>query len=210
MIRVLVVDDHAVVRRGVLQVLAEAPDMIVTGEADSGLAVLQMAQANDYDVIVLDIALPDASGLEILKQLRTLRPEQQVLMLSVYPEKQYAIRALRAGAAGYLTKDSAPDELTMAIRQVAQGRKYITRSLAEQLAAGLEEETESEPHETLSDREYQVMRLLTAGKSVTDIAGELSVSVKTVSTYRARILEKLGLKTTAEIIRYGLERGLVE
>jgi DNA-binding NarL/FixJ family response regulator len=210
MIRVLVVDDHAVVRRGVLQVLAEAPDMIVTGEADSGLAVLQMAQANDYDVIVLDIALPDASGLEILKQLRTLRPEQQVLMLSVYPEKQYAIRALRAGAAGYLTKDSAPDELTMAIRQVAQGRKYITRSLAEQLAVGLEEETESEPHETLSDREYQVMRLLTAGKSVTDIAGELSVSVKTVSTYRARILEKLGLKTTAEIIRYGLERGLVE
>ena len=210
MIRVLVVDDHAVVRRGVLQVLAEAPDMIVTGEADSGLAVLQMAQANDYDVIVLDIALPDASGLEILKQLRTLRPEQQVLMLSVYPEKQYAIRALRAGAAGYLTKDSAPDELTMAIRQVAQGRKYITRSLAEQLAAGLEEETESEPHETLSDREYQVMRLLTAGKSVTDIAGELSVSVKTVSTYRTRILEKLGLKTTAEIIRYGLERGLAE
>jgi DNA-binding NarL/FixJ family response regulator len=210
MIRVLVVDDHAVVRRGVLQVLAEAPDMIVTGEADSGLAVLQMAQANDYDVIVLDIALPDASGLEILKQLRTLRPEQQVLMLSVYPEKQYAIRALRAGAAGYLTKDSAPDELTMAIRQVAQGRKYITRSLAEQLAVGLEEETESEPHETLSDREYQVMRLLTAGKSVTDIAGELSVSVKTVSTYRTRILEKLGLKTTAEIIRYGLERGLVE
>jgi DNA-binding NarL/FixJ family response regulator len=131
-------------------------------------------------------------------------------MLSVYPEKQYAIRALRAGAAGYLTKDSAPDELTMAIRQVAQGRKYITRSLAEQLAVGLEEETESEPHETLSDREYQVMRLLTAGKSVTDIAGELSVSVKTVSTYRTRILEKLGLKTTAEIIRYGLERGLVE
>jgi two-component system invasion response regulator UvrY len=154
--------------------------------------------------------MPDGSGLEILKQLRTLRPDLRVLILSMYPEKQYALRALKAGAAGYLTKESAPDELIAAIRKVARGGKYITQSLAEKLASELVGEVEKEPHEVLSDREYQVMTLLAAGESVSDIATALSLSVKTISTYRGRILEKLDLSSTAEIIRYALEYGLVE
>ncbi len=204
MIRVLVADDHAVVRRGVLQILADAPDIVVAGEASTGREVLQAVWKNNFDVLVLDIGMPDGGGLEVLKQLRTLKLDLQVLILSMYPEKQYAVRALKAGAAGYLTKESAPDELVTAIRKVAQGGKYVTRSLAEKLAAEVGREVEKEPHETLSDREYQVMRLLAAGKTVTEIAAELSLSAKTVSTYRARILKKLGLRNTAEIIRYGI------
>ena len=210
MIRVLVADDHAVVRRGLLQILEEVPDIVVAGEASTGRQVLQVVQRERYDVLVLDIAMPDGGGLEVLKQLRTLRPEVRVLILSIYPEKQYAVRALKAGAAGYLTKESAPDELIAAIRQVSGGGKYFTHSLAEKLAVELGGEAEKEPHEILSDREYQVMCLLAAGKTVTDIATELSLSAKTVSTYRARILEKLNLQSTAEIIRYAFERGLVE
>ncbi len=210
MIRVLVADDHAVVRRGVLQILADAPDIVVAGEASTGREVLQAVWKNNFDVLVLDIGMPDGGGLEVLKQLRTLKLDLQVLILSMYPEKQYAVRALKSGAAGYLTKDSAPDELVTAIRRVAQGGKYVTQSLAEKLAVEVGREAEKGPHETLSDREYQVTCLLAAGKIVTEIAAELSLSVKTVSTYRARILEKLGLKNTAEIIRYVLERGLVE
>jgi two-component system invasion response regulator UvrY len=210
MIRVLVADDHTVVRRGVLQILAEAPDIVVTGEAASGHQVLQAVRENDYDVLVLDIAMPDGGGLEILKQLGGLKPGLRVLILSMYPEKQYAVRALKAGAAGYLTKESAPDELIAAIRHVAQGGKYITQALGEVLAAELGGRTQPEPHTTLSDREYEVMSRLAAGKTVSEIANELSLSVKTISTYRARVLEKLGLETTAEIIRYALEQGLVE
>jgi len=210
MIRVLVADDHAVVRRGVMQILAEAPDIVVMGEAASGRQVLQAMREDDYDVLVLDIAMPDGGGLEILKQLRSLEPDLRVLVLSMYPEKQYAVRALRAGAAGYLTKESAPAELIAAIRHLAGGGKYITRSLGEVLAAELGAGTQPAPHSALSDREYQVILRLAAGKTVGEIASELSLSVKTISTYRARILEKLGLETTAEIIRYVLERGLVE
>jgi two-component system invasion response regulator UvrY len=210
MIRVLVADDHAVVRRGLVQILAEAPDMVVTGEASTGREVLQAVWKHDYDVLVLDIAMPEGGGLEVLQQLQTLKPDLRILILSMYPEKQYAVRALKTGAAGYMTKESVPDELIAAIRKVARGGKYVTQSLAEQLASELRGEVEKEPHQTLSDREYQVMTLLAAGKSVTDVATELSLSVKTVSTYRARILEKLNLKSTAEIIRYALERGLVE
>lgn len=209
MIRVFVADDHAIVRRGVLQILEEAPDMIPAGEASTGRELLQAVHTGDYDVIVLDIALPDRNGLEILKQLQTLKPELQILILSIYPEKQYAIRALKAGAAGYLTKESAPEELVEAIRQASQGGKYITRSLAETLAVEVGGQAEKEPHENLSDREYQVVCLLASGKSVTDIAADLSLSVKTVSTYRTRILDKLGLTSTAEIIRYAFEHGLV-
>jgi two-component system invasion response regulator UvrY len=210
MISILIADDHTVVRRGVLQILAEAPDMVAAGEASTGGEVLQAVHRNDFDVVLLDIALPDISGLEILKQLRSLKPDLQILILSMYPERQYAIRALRAGAAGYLTKESAPAELIAAIRQVSQGRKYVTQSLAEKLAAELGGEVEQEPHETLSDREYQVMCLLAAGKTITEIATELSLSIKTVSTYRTRILDKLKLENTAQIIRYALKRGLVE
>jgi two-component system invasion response regulator UvrY len=210
MIRVLVADDHAVVRRGVVQILAESPHIVVVGEASCGSEVLRAVRENDYDIVLLDIAMPGGSGLEVLKQLHSLKPEVQVLILSMYPEKQYAMRALRAGAAGYLTKDSAPDELIDAIDRISRGDKYITRSLAQELASELGGNAGKELHEALSDREYQVMRLLAAGKSVSEIAVQLSLSVKTVSTYRARILEKLDLKTTAEIIHYALARGLVE
>jgi DNA-binding NarL/FixJ family response regulator len=210
MIRVLVVDDHAVVRRGVVLILKEAPDIVAAGEAASGREVLQAIQEHDYDVVLLDVAMPDGGGLEILQHIRALKPGLPVLFLSIYPEKQYALRALKASAAGYLTKESAPEELIAAIRQAARGGKYISQTLAQQLAAELGGETSKEPHEILSNREYQVLRLLGAGQSVTEIAAELSLSVKTVSTYRARILQKLGLQNTAEIIRYALERGLVE
>ncbi|GAB4548501.1 MAG: response regulator transcription factor [Anaerolineae bacterium] len=210
MIRVFVADDHAVVRRGIIQIMAEAPDMVVTGEAASGYQVLQAMQEGDYDVAILDIVMPDGSGLDILKQLRKLKPALQVLILSMYPEKQYAVRALKAGAAGYLTKESAPDELVAAVRRVAQGGRYITRTLGEVLADELGGGTRPEPHSALSDREYQVMRRLAAGQTVSEIASDLSLSVKTISTYRTRILEKLRLETTADIIRYALEHGLVE
>jgi len=210
MIRVFVADDHAVVRRGLVQILTETPDMVVAGEASTGREVLQAVRKHDYDVLVLDIAMPEGGGLEVLQQLQTLKPDLRVLILSMYPEKQYAVRALKTGAAGYLTKESVPDELIAAIRKVARGGKYVSQSLAEQLASELRGEVEKEPHQTLSDREFQVMILLAAGKSITDVAEELSLSVKTVSTYRTRILEKLNLKSTAEIIRYALEHELVE
>jgi len=210
MIRVLVADDHAVVRRGVVQILDEAPDLVAAGEASSGRQVLQKVQENDYDVLVLDIGMPDGSGLEVLHQLRTLRPELRVLILSMYPERQYALRALKAGAAGYLTKESAPDELVAAVRRIAQGGKYITQSLAEELTAALVGETEKSPEEILSDREFQVVCMLAEGKTVAGIAEDLSLSVKTISTYRARVLEKLNLSNTAEIIRYAFEHKLVE
>ena len=210
MIRVLVADDHAVVRRGVVQILAESPHIVVAGEASCGSEVLRAVRENDYDIVLLDIAMPGGSGLEVLKELQSLKPDVQVLILSMYPEKQYALRALKAGAAGYLTKDSAPDELIEAIERISQGNKYITRSLAQEMASELGGKAGKERHEALSDREYQVMRLLAAGKSVSEIATQLSLSVKTVSTYRTRILEKLNLKTTAEIMHYALARGLVE
>ncbi len=210
MIRVLVADDHAVVRRGVVQILADSPHIVVAGEASCGSEVLRAVRENDYDIVLLDIAMPGGSGLEVLKQLHSLKPDVQVLILSMYPERQYAMRALRAGAAGYLTKDSAPDELVDAIDRIARGDKYITRSLAQELASELGGNAGKELHEALSDREYQVMRLLAAGNSVSEIAAQLSLSVKTVSTYRTRILEKLDLKTTAEIMHYALARGLVE
>jgi two-component system invasion response regulator UvrY len=210
MIRVLVADDHAVVRRGVVQILDEAPDLVAAGEASSGRQVLQKVQENDYDVLVLDIGMPDGSGLEVLHQLRTLRPELRVLILSMYPERQYALRALKAGAAGYLTKESAPDELVAAVRRIAQGGKYITQSLAEELTAALVGEAEKTPEEILSDREFQVVCMLAEGKTIAGIAEELSLSVKTISTYRARVLEKLNLSNTAEIIRYAFEHKLVE
>ncbi|MGD8969394.1 MAG: response regulator transcription factor [Anaerolineae bacterium] len=208
MIRVLVADDHAVVRRGLLQILEEAPDMVAAGQASTGLEVLRALRQDDYDVLVLDISMPEGGGLETLKQLRTLRPDLPVLILSVYPEKQYATRALTAGAAGYLTKEAASHELVAAIRQVARGAKYISSSLATALAEQLGDE-ERAPLDILSDRELQVLRLLASGKRIKDIAQDLSLSVKTVSTYRTRILTKLNLESTADLIRYALDRGLV-
>lgn len=210
MIRVLVADDHAVVRRGVMQILSEADDIAVVGEAGTGHETIRLVQECPCDVLLLDIAMPDGSGLDVLSQVQSLRPGLRTLVLSVYPEKQYAVRVLKAGAAGYLTKESTPDELIAAVRQVTGGSKYVSRSLAQAMAEELGAEAEQEPHHRLSDREYQVMGLLAEGKTVSEIAADLSLSVKTVSTYRARILEKLSLKNTAEIIHYALSRGLVE
>jgi two-component system invasion response regulator UvrY len=208
MIRVIVADDHAVVRRGVVQIIGAAGDMTATGEASSAAEALQLVRQDDCDVLVLDVAMPGGGGLEVLAQLRGLKPLLPVLMLSMYPEKQYAVRALKAGAAGYLTKDTAPDELLAAIRAVARGERYVTPALADKLVALLRTGRSEDPEEALSDREYQVLRLLGARLTVTEIAAELSLSVKTVSTYRTRILEKLDLRNTAEIIHYALEHGL--
>jgi len=214
MIRVLVADDHAVVRRGLAHILEEAPDMTLAGEASSGRQVLRAVRQGDYDVLVLDIAMPEGGGLEVLHQLRTLQPKLPVLMLSVYAESQYALRALKAGAAGYLTKASAPDELVAAIRRVARGKRYVSGPLGEEIVAALRQKTGQEPHaagaDALSDRECQVVCLLASGKTLTEIAADLSLSAKTVGTYRARALKKLRLKSTADLIRYALDHGLVE
>jgi len=208
-IRVLIADDHALVRRGVIQVLSDAADIQAADEAASGQAVLQAVGGHcDFDVLLLDMALPDMSGLEVLKHVQTLKPALPVLILSIYSEKQYALRCLRAGAAGYLTKDSAPDELIAAIRRVAAGGRYVTQTLAELLAAELESPAGRALHHTLSDREDQVLRRLAAGQTVGAIAADLALSPKTVSTYRSRILEKLRLETTADLIRYALEHDL--
>jgi DNA-binding NarL/FixJ family response regulator len=208
-IRVLVADDHAVVRRGLVQILDEAPDMVVVGQASTGQEVLRVVRETDCDVLVLDISMPGGGGLEALKQLGALHPDLPVLMLSVYPEKQYATRALVAGAAGYLTKEAAPAELVAAVCQVARGEAYVSGSLAATLAERLRP-GESTPHEALSDREFQVMRMLASGSRITDIASDLSLSAKTVSTYRTRILSKLHLESTADLIRYALDHGLAE
>lgn len=208
MIRVLVADDHAVVRRGVLQILEEAKDLIVTGEACTGREVLQAVREDTCDVLLLDISMPDGGGLDVLHQLQGLDADLPVLILSMYSETQYAERTIRAGAAGYLTKESAPDELIAAIRKVADGGKYVTQSLAEKMVVWLGKEIQQAPHETLSDREYQVMCLLAAGKTTIEIGAELAISAKTVGTYRGRVFSKLGLRNVAEVVRYAIEHDL--
>ncbi|MCL4267157.1 MAG: response regulator transcription factor [Anaerolineae bacterium] len=208
MIRVLVVDDHAIVCRGVTEILNEAPDLTVVGEAGTGQEALQLARQRHFDALVLDMSLPDMNGLEVLRQIKGLKPDAHTLILSIYPEEQYALRTLKAGALGYLTKESVPTELVTAVRQVARGNRYISQSLGELLVGEMMAEQPALPHTTLSDREYQVMLLLAKGKTVGDIAADLSLSVKTVSTYRRRILEKLRLETTADIIRYALQHQL--
>ncbi len=210
MIRVLIADDHPIVRQGLRQILSEIPDMVVAGEAVNGQQALEQARAGGWDVLVLDITMPDRSGLDILKELKHQQPHLPVLVLSIHAEEQFAVRLLKAGASGYLTKENAPDELVKAIRKVVDGGKYISQSLAESLAFSLDVASDRPLHETLSDREFQVMQLMASGKSLTEIAEELSLSPKTVSTYRTRLLEKMNLKTNAEIVRYAIENGLVE
>jgi two-component system invasion response regulator UvrY len=210
MIRALIADDHAVVRQGLKQILGDTPEMVVAGEATTGQEVLDKVRAETWDVVVLDISMPDRSGLDVLKQLRSERPKLPVLVLSMHSEDQYAVRVLKAGASGYLTKDSAPDELVKAIRKVVSGGRYVSSFLAEKLAFEIGTDSSRLPHETLSDREFQVLRLIAAGKSVTEIAAELCLSVKTVSTYRARMLEKMNLGTTAELIHYAMQNHLID
>ncbi len=206
--KVLIADDHAVVRRGVREILEEAPLGLIVDEACSAGETLKAVRDNAYEIVLLDIAFPDGSGLDILRQIRALCPRTHVLLLSMYPEEQYAQRALRLGASGYLTKDSTTNELVIAIQRVAVGGKYITQALAERLVDEIGEEVEKAAHQTLSDREYQVLTHLGSGKSIHEIAAELSLSPKTVSTYRSRLLEKLNLKTTADIIHYVIENRL--
>jgi DNA-binding NarL/FixJ family response regulator len=206
--KVLIADDHAVVRRGVREILEEAPLGLFVDETASAGETLKAVRDKAYDIVLLDISFPDGSGLDVLRQIRAHCPHTRVLLLSMYPEEQYAQRALRLGASGYLTKDSAPNELVNAIQKVALGGKYITQALAERLADEISMQVEKAPYETLSDREFQVLTCLGAGKSIHAIATELSLSPKTVSTYRSRLLEKLKLKTTADIIHYVIENRL--
>lgn len=208
MIKLLVADDHAVVRKGIMQIIAETADIIVSGEACNGLETIEKVRRNSYDIVLLDVSMPGKDGLEVLKELKSRWPKLAVLMLSMYPEEQYAVRALRSGASGYLSKDRASDELIAAIRKVASGGKYFTASLAEQLIAKFGDDAEKPVHEQLSDREYRIMCMIASGKTPTEIARELLLSVKTISTYRARMLKKMNMKSNAEITRYAIENKL--
>jgi len=210
MIRVLIADDHPVVRMGMKHVLEKADDIVITDEAENGAEVLNKVSKNNYDVVLLDISMPGRDGLDVLRQLKEEKPDLPVLILSMFPEKQYAIRVLKTGASGYLAKKSAAYDLINAIRKVSRGGKYVSPSLAEQLAVYIEDETGKPPHETLSNREYQVMCLTCKGKTTKQIAEELCLSVQAISTYRARILEKMNMKNIAELILYAVKNHLVE
>lgn len=210
MIRVLIADDHAIVRQGLRQILAETKDMVVAGEAETAHEALRLIRDSEWDVALLDISMPDKSGIDTLKLIRRERPKLPVLMLSMHPEDHYAVRCLKAGAAGYLTKQSAPVQLVRAIRQVAAGRKYISPAVAEELANSIGIDVDQPAHATLSDREYQTLRLIATGHSLSEIAAQLSLSAKTVSVYRARLLEKLNLKNNADIAHYAVKNNLVE
>ncbi|MCB1896814.1 MAG: response regulator transcription factor [Rhodocyclaceae bacterium] len=209
-IRVLIADDHSIVRQGLRQILSETEDLAVSGEAANGVEALQQLRQDSYDVVLMDVSMPDRNGIDALKLIRKEFPRLPVLMLSMYPEEQYAIRALKAGAAGYLNKQSAPEQLVTAIRQVASGKKYVSASLAEELANAITDDDDRPLHERLSDREYQTLCLIASGKTLTQIGEELNLSVKTVSVYRARLLEKMRLSNNAELTHYGLKHGLVE
>lgn len=210
MINILVVDDHALIRKGMKQILDSTEDMRVAGEADSGAQAIRMAQACHYDVVLLDITMPDRNGIDVLRQLKINHPQMPVLMLSMHPEEQYALRSMKAGAAGYLSKQSAPTQLVKAIRQVASGKKYISSELAEQLAEGLSQGYQELLHQTLSNREYQTLCLMASGKSLSEIADTMSLSAKTVSVYRARLLEKMKLRNNAEAVRYAINNHLID
>ena len=210
MLRILIADDHAIVREGIKQILIEIPDKVKTDEAINGQEVLQKVWENKYDIVLLDISMPGRSGLDILKQLKSEKPDLKVLILSMHPEEQYAVRALKAGASGYLTKESTPLELTEAIKKVSLGKKYVSASLAETLASHLEDAAEKPLHETLSNREFEVMCMIASGKAAKVIADDLSLSVKTISTYRTRILDKMKLKNNAQITHYTIQNGLVD
>ncbi|MEC5385665.1 response regulator transcription factor [Uliginosibacterium sp. H3] len=209
-IRVLIADDHAIIRQGLKQILSDTEDLEVVAEADGGVKALQVLRNTQCDVVLMDVSMPDRNGIDTLKLVKKEFPRLPVLILSMHPEEQYAVRALRAGAAGYLSKQGAPEQLVTAIRQVAAGKKYVSAAVAEELANAIGEDIERPPHEKLSDREYQTLCMISSGKTLTQIAEQLNLSVKTVSVYRARLLEKMKLRNNAELTHYGLKHGLVE
>ena len=210
MIKVLVVDDHAIVRQGLRRILDEASGMRFGGEAATGVEALKMMRTEKWDVVLLDISMPEKNGIDTLKQIMDGNKNVRVLILSMYPEDQYAVRLMKAGASGYLTKETVPEQLVDAIRTVVAGKKYISRTLAELLLLECGSDSEKPPHEILSDREYQVLRLIGSGLKVSEIAEKLSLSVKTVSTYRSHILEKMKLRNNAELTYYVMHNGLAE
>lgn len=209
MIRILIVDDHVMFREGLKQILAKHGDMNVVGEVGNGTDALQSIRSDEYDVVVLDISMPGQSGWDTLKEIKLEKPGLPVLILSMHPEDQYAIRMLKAGASGYISKESVPEELILAIRKVASGGKYVSPALAEKIAYALDSHADKLPHQLLSNREFQVMSMLASGKSLKEIAEELSLSEKTITTYRARILEKLNLRNNVEITHYVIENKLL-
>ena len=208
--RILIVDDHPIFRAGLKETLAKESDVEFVGEADNGHKALQLALKQGWDVVVLDITMPGKGGLEVLQELRRERPKVPVLVLSAHPEEQLALRLLKAGAAGYLTKDKAPQVLIAAVRKVLRGGRYISESLAEKAVQALASPTTKPLHEALSDREYQVMRMIASGKTIQEIGKDCFLSVRTVSTYRARTLEKMDMKTNTDLIRYALQNKLVD
>ena len=210
MIRILLADDHAVVRKGLRRILEEEAGMKVAGEAQKGEEALSLVRSTTFDVVILDISMPGRGGLDVLRDLKAEPQAPKVIVLSIHPEEQYAIRCLRDGASAYLTKNCPPEELLLAVRTVSAGKRYITPSIAERLASYIEDDVPRAPHERLSNRELQVLQLVGSGKQPTEIATELNLSVKTVSTYRARILEKMGMETNAQLIRYALQHRLVD
>ncbi len=210
MIRVLIADDHAVVRRGLKQILGDTDDLIAAGEAANGMEVLRCVRAEPWDVLVLDLNMPAPSGVELIQTLRSEKPGLPILVMSMYPEDQFAARVLKAGASGYLTKDSAPEDLVRAIRKVCSGGTFISTSFAEQLAVGLKRTGQDLPDATLTDREFEVLRRIASGESLTRIGRELGLSIKTISTYRHRLLQKLNLKSDADLVRYAVDHRLVD
>jgi DNA-binding NarL/FixJ family response regulator len=207
---ILIADDHAIVRRGLKQLLLDELPGATFGEAETAAETVASARSGSWDLVILDISMPGRSGLDVLKDIKAALPRLPVLVLSMYPEEQFAVRALRAGAAGYLTKDTAPEELVAAVRKVTRGGRYVSASLAERLASEVSGGTEKDPHELLSDREFQVFKLIASGLTPTAIAERLSLSVQTVSTYRTRLLEKMGMTSNAELTRYAHLRRLIE
>ena len=210
MIRILIADDHAIIRHGLKQIIEESGDMRVVAEADCGIEALRKIRGIECDVVLLDISMPDMSGIDVLKQIHAERPQLPILILSIYSEDQYAMRLIKAGAAGYMTKESAPSEVVKALLRVASGKKYISPTVAEILANDLGTAEERLPHQILSDREYQIFLLLASAKTVSEIADALALSVKTVSTYRSRVLEKMHLHNNAELMRYAIDNDLTQ
>ena len=208
--RIIIADDHEIVRAGLKQIIADDPDLSVEGEAADGQELLEKLRKNKFDLVLLDMKMPGRSGLEILKQLKLEHPALPVLVLSMHSEEQYAVRTIRAGASGYITKETAPDKLLEAIRRVCGGGKYISQSLAEKLADSIADSQSKPPHEYLTDREFQVMSMIASGKTITEIAKELFLSVKTISTYRQRILEKMNMRNNAELTHYVISSNLLE